>query len=148
LRGVVADAIEVCAERARQKNVEVQLRCEKDLRARVNAPMLEQALINLIDNAVKYSEAGTRVQVDAEAKDRSVVIRVTDQGCGIDPQHQARIFERFYRVDKGRSRELGGTGLGLAIVRHIALAHRATVEVKSAPGRGSEFSLVLPMPQR
>jgi signal transduction histidine kinase len=69
---------------------------------------------------------------------------VTDQGPGIEPRHQPRIFERFYRVDKARSRELGGTGLGLSIVKHIALAHGGRVEVDSAPGRGSTFRLILP----
>ncbi len=114
------------------------------LRARINAPLLEQALVNLIDNAVKYSPAGSAVQVEALRDDAEVVVRVRDQGVGIEKSQLDRIFERFYRVDAGRSRKIGGTGLGLAIVKHIAQAHHGRVTVESTPGAGSLFSLHLP----
>ena len=105
--------------------------------------MLEQALSNLIDNAIKYSAAGTRININVSQDDKTAVISVQDQGCGIAKEHLPRIFERFYRVDKARSRELGGTGLGLALVKHICQAHGAVVEIESEPGRGSVFSIHL-----
>jgi two-component system phosphate regulon sensor histidine kinase PhoR len=114
------------------------------LRARVNVPLLEQALVNLVDNAVKYSEPGKSVTVEAALRDGALVIQVRDEGPGIEREHLPRIFERFYRVDKGRSREMGGTGLGLSIVKHIAQAHGGSVAVQSEPGQGSLFTLTLP----
>jgi two-component system, OmpR family, phosphate regulon sensor histidine kinase PhoR len=104
-----------------------------------------QAVSNLLDNALKYTSEGgsvwARVLTDAED---SVVIEVEDAGIGIDPRHHHRIFERFYRVDTARSRELGGTGLGLAIVKHVALALEGEVFLDSSPGRGSTFRIRLP----
>ena len=105
---------------------------------------LEQALINLLDNAVKYTEAGGRVTLKIFRLGDMIHLVVSDTGLGIPPEHLAKIFERFYRVDNNRSREMGGTGLGLAIVKHIAQAHGGSVEVDSLPGRGSSFSLILP----
>jgi two-component system phosphate regulon sensor histidine kinase PhoR len=105
---------------------------------------LEQALVNLIDNAVKFSPANSTVRVEAQETGAEIVIRVMDQGDGIPPEHLDRIFERFYRVDAGRSRKVGGTGLGLAIVKHIAQAHRGRVTVSSTPGEGSTFSIMIP----
>jgi two-component system, OmpR family, phosphate regulon sensor histidine kinase PhoR len=107
-------------------------------------PLLEQALINLIDNAIKYSPAEQAIGLSAGRASGEVVIRVEDHGCGIGPEHLSRIFERFYRVDKARSRKLGGTGLGLAIVKHIAQVHGGRAAVESALGQGSVFSLHLP----
>ncbi len=105
----------------------------------MNQPLLEQALVNLIDNAIKYSPEGTQVSVTAERVGQEVIVSVTDRGRGIEPEHLPRIFERFYRTDKARSRAMGGTGLGLSIVKHIAEAHRGRVSVDSVPGRGSTF---------
>ena len=102
-------------------------------------------MVNLLDNAIKYSNSEAAIEVRAACEGAELVIRVKDQGCGIEAQHLPRLFERFYRVDKARSRELGGTGLGLAIVRHIALAHRGSVSVESTVGVGSTFCLRLPM---
>jgi two-component system phosphate regulon sensor histidine kinase PhoR len=143
LRGILEGAVQVCGPKAQAKGIEVVLDCPEGLRGLVNAPLLEQALVNLIDNAIKFSEPENRVQVEAEATDREVIIRVQDQGIGIPPEHLPRIFERFYRADAGRSRKIGGSGLGLAIVKHIALAHGGRVTVESAPGRGTVFSLVV-----
>ncbi len=106
--------------------------------------LLEQAVVNLLDNAVKYSEPGRQVHVSAAETADGVAICVQDHGSGIAPEHQARIFERFYRVDPARSRKLGGTGLGLAIVKHIVQAHRGRVTVESTPGVGSTFTIHLP----
>lgn len=137
-------AAEVVEQKASAKGVPVELTCLVEEPVRVNAALLERAVANLVDNAVKYSEAGSPVRVSAALEGNDLVISVADRGCGIERVHLARIFERFYRVDKGRSRELGGTGLGLAIVRHIARLHGGTVSVESAPGKGSTFVIRLP----
>jgi two-component system sensor histidine kinase SenX3 len=102
------------------------------------------AITNLLDNAVKYSDAGEAVEVSAEGWDGQLVIVVRDHGIGIPSRDLERVFERFYRVDKARSRATGGTGLGLAIVRHVAQAHGGEVTVESIEGEGSTFRLVLP----
>jgi two-component system sensor histidine kinase SenX3 len=110
-----------------------------------NRLQLVSALSNLIDNAVKYSNRGGRVSVTAQRTDHSVEISVADQGVGIPARDIDRIFERFYRVDRARSRETGGTGLGLAIVRHIATNHGGDVAVRSREGEGSTFTLRIPI---
>jgi two-component system, OmpR family, phosphate regulon sensor histidine kinase PhoR len=143
IKGVVQAAVQVCAKRAAEKGISVELDCPEDLRARINAPLLEQALVNLIDNAIKYSPPDSRVRVEAAPVDGKVALKVRDQGAGITKEHLPRLFERFYRVDPGRSRKIGGTGLGLAIVKHIAQAHGGRVSVESAPGQGSVFFLYL-----
>ena len=136
---------DVREEGRRQRRRRSSLLCPEDLSAEINAALLEQAVVNLLDNAVKYSDAGAAVEVRAERREAELVIEVQDHGCGIEAKHLPRLFERFYRVDKARSRELGGTGLGLAIVKHIALAHRGSVSVESAVGVGSTFTLRLPL---
>lgn len=143
IKGILKAAMQVCSTRAEEKHITVGLSCPEDLRARVNGPLLEQALVNLIDNAVKYSGPESSVQLEAGQHDGQVVIKVTDQGAGISQEHLPRLFERFYRVDAGRSRKMGGTGLGLAIVKHIAQAHGGRVDVVSTPGQGSTFSIYL-----
>ncbi len=145
LKGVLASAIQSCERQAREKNVLLELSAEDDLVAGVNAPLLEQAVVNLIDNAVKYSEIGGKVKVEAARAESEIQIRVRDSGCGISAEHLPRIFERFYRVDKARSRKLGGTGLGLAIVKHIAQAHGGSASVQSVKGEGSVFTIHLPV---
>jgi two-component system phosphate regulon sensor histidine kinase PhoR len=132
------------AEQAGRKNITLTLDCPEDLTASINAALLEQAVGNLVDNAVKYSGDGTRVLLSAKLTGGDIEISVTDRGPGIEKKHLDRIFERFYRVDQARSRALGGTGLGLAIVKHIALAHRGTVGVASAVGQGSTFTIRFP----
>jgi two-component system, OmpR family, phosphate regulon sensor histidine kinase PhoR len=138
-------AQETCEIKAHDKSIQIEIDCPAELVAKINAPLLEQAVINLVDNAIKYSEAGATVRVLGCREQSSAVIRVIDSGCGIAANHVPRLFERFYRVDKARSRELGGTGLGLAIVKHIMTAHQGTVQVESAVGRGSTFTLRLPL---
>jgi two-component system phosphate regulon sensor histidine kinase PhoR len=135
----------MCEKKAADKQIPIELVCPDDLVGQLNAALVEQAVINLLDNAIKYSESGATVQISAQREETELVIRVQDHGCGIEARHLPRLFERFYRVDKARSRDLGGTGLGLAIVRHIALAHRGTVSVQSTVGIGSTFSLRLPL---
>ena len=141
IKGVLQSAIQVCEAKAAAKKIALELNCPEDLRAQINPPLLEQALVNLVDNAVKFSEPGRVVLVEAQREGPQVIIRVRDQGPGIPPEHLPRIFERFYRVDAGRSRKIGGSGLGLAIVKHIALAHGGRVTVTSSPGKETVFSL-------
>jgi two-component system, OmpR family, phosphate regulon sensor histidine kinase PhoR len=114
------------------------------LRAWADRSRVTQAVTNLVDNAIKYTQDGGTVSVAGEARNGMVAISVADTGIGIAPEHLPRIFERFYRVDRSRSRALGGTGLGLSIVKHIATSHGGDVEVKSIEGRGTRFSLLLP----
>lgn len=136
---------------ARSKRIRLVLDVPKDLRAKVNARLAEQAIVNLVANAIKYSPPETTVTISAHAAPEAledgvpaIEIAITDQGPGIAPEHLPRIFERFYRVDKARSREQGGTGLGLSIVKHIALVHAGAVIVDSTLGEGSTFRLFLP----
>jgi two-component system phosphate regulon sensor histidine kinase PhoR len=105
---------------------------------------LEQMLINLVDNAIKFNRRGGTVRVSAEQFPEGISISVADTGEGILPEHLGRLFERFYRVDRARSREIGGTGLGLAIVKHLARLHGGEVSVRSTPSEGTTFSIELP----
>jgi two-component system phosphate regulon sensor histidine kinase PhoR len=102
-------------------------------------------LRNLIDNAVKYNKRGGKVWVRAKKEGNKQILEVEDTGIGIPPEHVPFIFERFYRVDKGRSREMGGTGLGLSIVKHIVFLHGGEIKVHSKPGEGSRFSIIVPL---
>jgi two-component system phosphate regulon sensor histidine kinase PhoR len=137
-------AVQNYLEPAQQKKIVLEVVCPENLMASINAALLEQAVGNLIDNALKYSGEGTHITIRGQLQDADIEISVADQGAGIEKKHLPRIFERFYRVDQARSRALGGTGLGLAIVKHIALAHRGTVGVTSAPGEGSTFTIRFP----
>ena len=128
---------------ADERGVQMELECDERLQARINAALLEQAVQNLIGNALKYSQT-ERIIVRAEQLNDECIVRVQDFGIGIEPVHQERIFERFYVVDKARSRKVGGTGLGLALVKHIAQAHGGHVSLDSQPGHGSTFSIHLP----
>ncbi len=141
---VLTAAAQSSARKASEKSIQIQVNATVGLKVKMNAVLLEQALINLLENAIKYSEAEGRIQIRAERIGAEIVLSVQDNGCGIEAEHLPRIFERFYRVDKNRSREQGGTGLGLAIVKHIALVHRGYVSVDSKPGQGSTFRIHLP----
>ncbi|MBX3424686.1 MAG: PAS domain-containing protein [Pirellulales bacterium] len=118
---------------------------DRELNVRADEEALWQILSNLVDNAVKYSPEGGRVGIAARREGEMAVIEVSDTGPGIPPEHHARVFERFYRVDKARSRELGGTGLGLAIVKHLSQIMGGSVAVTSVPGKGALFSVKLPL---
>ena len=145
IRNALEAAQELCSKKAAAKNISVYLECPETIVARINPSLLEQAVANLIDNAIKYSPSGSAVHIRAFRED-GVVVRVEDRGCGVSQEHLPRLFERFYRVDKARSRSLGGTGLGLAIVKHVITAHGGRVAVESTPGVGSTFSILLPAP--
>ena len=145
---ILEAAIQTCQVQALQKKIKVLAECQAGLTAQVNSSMLEQAIINLVTNAITYSPEGAMIQVRAaklqdENGKKQILISVQDQGPGIAPEHQERIFERFYRCDKARSRSQGGTGLGLAIVKHVAQAHKGEIQLESRPGHGARFTLVL-----
>ncbi|MFH1941256.1 MAG: ATP-binding protein [bacterium] len=144
VRDVLEEAVSVCTDKANGKKIRILVKCDPDLFAWINAPLLEEAVINLIDNAVKYSERGGTVRIECRRENEETVVRIIDTGCGIAPEHHSRIFERFYRVDKARSRALGGTGLGLAIVKHIVQAHGGNVGVESEIEKGSVFTIRIP----
>jgi len=146
IAALLATAASDCQPRAMERSIRIAVECDAALEAEVNAPLLEQAVINLVDNAIHASEPDDAIRVTATRDGDAVVIAVQDEGCGIPPEHLPRLFERFYRVDKGRSRMQGGTGLGLSIVKHIVQAHGGTVAVDSAPGAGSTFVLRIPRP--
>jgi two-component system phosphate regulon sensor histidine kinase PhoR len=112
--------------------------------ARADRRALEQVFTNLLENAVKYCGAGARIRLRAERTERGLRVEIADTGPGIDPRHLPRLFERFYRVDSGRSRDMGGTGLGLSIVKHLIEAMGGAIGVESTPGRGSTFWFTLP----
>jgi two-component system phosphate regulon sensor histidine kinase PhoR len=130
---------------AERKQVRIEIRIPNDLPPlRADKGQLRQVLTNLLDNAIKFNKDKGGVTVTASADQRVVTVVVQDTGSGIPAEDLPRIFERFYRVDKARSRELGGTGLGLAIVKHIVDAHGGSVGVESEPGQGATFRFTLP----
>ncbi|MBN1605910.1 MAG: PAS domain-containing protein [Polyangiaceae bacterium] len=146
LRPILEAAISLCVPVATARGVRIELDCDGALEACVNAALLEQAVVNLLNNAANFSEPDTvaTLAVRRDPVSGEVSVEVRDQGCGIPAEHLPRIFERFYRVDKARSRKQGGTGLGLAIVKHIAQACGGSVSVESEVGRGSAFAIRLP----
>lgn len=145
LRDVVEAAIGIVQDRARQRNIDIAVDIEPDFPpVPADEALLVQVFVNLLDNAVKYTPEGGHVKVSARREDCTTRVDVSDTGIGIAPEHLPRIFERFYRIDKARSRQLGGTGLGLSIVKHIVERHGGQVSVASTPGEGSTFSFTLP----
>lgn len=144
IASLIEVAVNACDARILEKNIQVGIDCPERLNAMVDTGLLEQAVMNLVDNAVKYSPKGSRIDISAKAQDGFVDIVVADQGQGIGQEHLPKIFNRFYRVDKARSRQEGGTGLGLAIVKHIVQYHRGKIDVKSVKGRGSQFAIRIP----
>lgn len=137
--------LHICSPLAMDKNIQITLDCSETIMAMMDPILMEQAIINLVDNAVKYNPENTRVTIGAMCQKGMVVIRVKDFGTGIDKEHLPKIFNRFYRVDKGRSRNEGGTGLGLAIVKHIVQYHSGKIEVESQKGQGTTFNISIPV---
>jgi two-component system phosphate regulon sensor histidine kinase PhoR len=144
MEGLLGEAAGSVKFRADEKKIRIEIRCPPGLSAKLSGALVVQALVNLLDNAVKYSPPSSKILLEAEKREGELVVSVKDQGIGIPAEHLDRIFERFYRVDRSRSQDPGGTGLGLAIVRHIALLHRGTVEVESHAGEGSVFRMKIP----
>ncbi|MBC8208592.1 MAG: PAS domain-containing protein [Desulfobulbaceae bacterium] len=145
---VLTEAARACAPKAEAKRVSLDLNCPGELSGLINEGLLEQAVVNLIVNAIKYSPEQSRVEIRGCCRQGHIEIQVIDEGVGIEARHLPRLFERFYRSDKARSRKLGGTGLGLAIVKHIMEGHHGSVTVQSRPGSGSTFTLFLPQPDQ
>jgi len=145
MRATAAAVVEELSSRAQEKNITVALEIPADLPAvHADVQRVHEVLVNLLDNAIKYTPPGSRVQISAVADNHFLKVCIADNGPGIAAEHLPRIFERFYRVDKARSRELGGTGLGLAIVKHIVQAHGGKVWVESELEKGSRFYFTVP----
>ncbi len=141
---VLRSVVEDFEFKASEKKLNIRIHCDEDLKGNINKNLMEQAIGNLLDNAIKYSDKKTDIEISAAFQKDELVISVKDSGYGIAEEHMPRLFERFYRIDKGRSREEGGTGLGLAIVKHIVNAMNGTIEVDSTPGKGSIFTIRIP----
>ncbi|MDQ3534702.1 MAG: ATP-binding protein [Bacteroidota bacterium] len=139
----VFDQVELKAGK-KQMNMNFVSDCEKKVYVKADQQRIYQVMLNLISNAVKYTKEGGKVTVDFKIERGEVITSVKDTGRGIPPEDIKRIFERFYRVEKSRSRDKGGTGLGLAIVKHILEAHNSKIQVSSTVGKGSTFSFKLP----
>jgi two-component system, OmpR family, sensor histidine kinase SenX3 len=144
INAVIAEAVDRSQLPAESKNISIVVGGRTDGKVFGDQDLLVTALRNLIDNAIRYSPANTRVGIGVRSREGLVSISVTDQGDGLTPEDQERVFERFYRVDAARSRQTGGTGLGLSIVKHVASNHGGEVTLWSQPGQGSTFTLRLP----
>jgi signal transduction histidine kinase len=148
LDGIVRDELERFDERAAEAGVKLSLRADGSPKVRGAARDLALMVRNLVDNAIRYTRPGGRVDVEVEERDDEAVLAVTDTGLGIPTRDLPRVFERFYRVDRARSRETGGTGLGLSIVRHVVENHAGHVSVESELGRGTRFEVRIPAADR
>lgn len=144
LSEVIDEAVSRSRERAAQREVSVIVARTTEVRVLGDRWQLADAVANLVQNAISYSDERARVTISLALDGDVAEVKVSDNGIGIRPEDQDRIFERFFRVDYGRSRESGGTGLGLSIVRHIAVSHGGDIRVWSRPGQGSTFTLSLP----
>jgi len=142
---LIKEAVFSLEAQAKKKQIEIDVKCNEELRAELYSSLIIQALVNLIDNGIKYSQANSKIWISARQENNELIFEVRDKGIGIPAEHIERIFERFYRVDKARSREAGGTGLGLSIVRHIALLHSGRAEAESHAGEGSAFRIRIPI---
>ena len=145
LSAIVQRAVDVFAAAARERQVRVEVQDEKVPALLGDADGIERLVLNLLDNALKYNQPGGQVTLRLSHQDRQAVLEVSDTGIGIPPESVPRIFERFYRVDKGRARDEGGTGLGLAIVKHVVQSHGGQVDVESRMGKGTTFRVKLPL---
>lgn len=130
---------------AASMNVNLILESEREVTAQIDEVKLSLALTNIIENAIKYNRENGSVTVSLNSDHQNMMIAIKDNGIGIPEESMAHIFERFYRVDKSHSREIGGTGLGLALARNIVIMHRGTIDVESVIGEGSEFTLHIPL---
>lgn len=144
VKNSILDVYNLMKNTAESKGIKLSAEINQEAYIYGNVDRFKQMLINLVDNAIKYSETGATVLIKEEIKEGSCKIAVKDTGVGIPKEHIPRLFERFYRVDKARSRAKGGTGLGLAIVKHIVISFNGTIEVNSEPGEGSCFIITLP----
>ena len=144
IQPVLEKAAQLCEEPASLREITIQVDCPEDLQAEIHPPLLEQAIHNITHNAVKYTHPQSPILLRAFEREDQVWIEISDQGPGIPLAAQPRLFERFYRVDKARSRAIGGTGLGLSISKHIVQLHHGDIGVRSEPGKGATFWIRLP----
>ena len=135
---LAAECVDMLKMNARKQNVTMKL-CGKPCTVYADRQLMEELLYNLCDNAIRYNNRGGSVTVTVDEKDGHVFLSIRDTGIGIPTEHQDRVFERFYRVDKSRSKATGGTGLGLAIVKHIVAQHGASISLESQAGKGTEI---------
>lgn len=142
--GLLQTSSDICQARADAKSIQIEQKCKAPINIMADESLMTQAVVNLLDNAIKYSNENTIITLSVVLEEDQVRLSVCDQGPGIAEEHIPRLFERFYRVDKSRSRRIGGTGLGLAIVKHIANTHGGQVEVANRGGAGSCFTISLP----
>ncbi len=142
IKTAVENTVEALKPISQAKNVIVITELEENLKIAGSVDRFRQMMVNLIENAVKYSDEGGRIWVRSSASGGNITVSVRDEGIGIAPEHHERLFERFYRVDKSRSKKAGGTGLGLSIVKHIAVLFGASLKVESRVGEGTEFFVI------
>ena len=145
LTSLVVDVMDQLEQRAKRAGIEVEFVDENRRNVEVigDAPKIEQVVTNLISNSLRYGKEGGKTEVRFYDMDEQMLVEVADDGIGMSEEHLPRIFERFYRVDKSRSRNAGGSGLGLSIVKHIIEAHEQTISVRSTQGKGSTFAFTL-----
>ena len=145
LENIIKNSIALCHHQAEKKNIKIKINCDSNSEIKVNSALLEQALVNLIINAIQHSNSNTTISLIGQMKDKKIIISVQDEGIGIEKKHHTRLFERFYRIDSSRSRNDGGTGLGLSIVKHIVNAHKGEISLESEIGKGSIFTIKIPI---
>ena len=145
VQDIIERSIRSVSGRLKNREMTIRSECPPDLCVKGDPERLVQVLVNLLTNAVSYSKPGTPIGVTATVSEGMASIAVTDQGIGIPAEELPRLFERFYRVDRARSRDSGGTGLGLSIVKHLVELHGGTISVKSEPGKGSTFTVNIPL---
>ena len=145
LENIIKNSIALCHHQAEKKNIKIKMNCDSNSEIKVNSALLEQALVNLIMNAIQHSNSNTTISLIGQMKDKKIIISVQDEGIGIEKKHHTRLFERFYRIDSSRSRNDGGTGLGLSIVKHIVNAHKGEISLESEIGKGSIFTIKIPI---
>lgn len=144
IENVISDSLNILQGQADKKNISISTQIESGLKIKANKYRIMQLVLNLVDNSLKYSPNESNIVIKASRAGGKVVISFKDTGIGIPNEHISRIFDRFYRVNKGRSRSLGGTGLGLSIVKHIVALYNGNIKVYSEPGKGTEFVVILP----
>lgn len=146
VKEAIEDLFQFLDKIAEKKDIVLEKEIEKDIPEVYGSyNYFKQMLMNLVDNAIKYTPSGGKVKILAFKEGKDLTVQIKDTGIGIDKKHQDRLFERFYRVDKARSRQVGGTGLGLAIVKHIVLIFNGTLDLESAPNEGSIFTIKIPL---
>ena len=144
LAPVIDSVISDCASLIKNKDINILVNCSKEISISQNTVMMHQALSNLLNNSIKYSKDNSNIYIIVTESEKNIMIEVKDEGIGINSKHFDRLFERFYRVDESRSRDVGGTGLGLAIVKHIIKMHSGSIEVQSTENIGTTFTIKIP----